>query len=139
MSVENVEIIRRYFEAPSPIAVADYWDAEGDYYPVRKFPESRPCHGREEIERFLVEYNAAWEYGHVIKDVKPVGDDRVVVHAHIEAKGRASGMVLGGDIYYCYWLRHGLVIRQEDHLTAKGALHALGLNGETFEAAGLSD
>jgi hypothetical protein len=46
-------------------------------------------------------------------------------------------VALGGDIYHCVWLRHGRFIRVEDHLTAKGALDALGLSGETLAAAGL--
>jgi hypothetical protein len=57
----------------------------------------------------------------------------------MRAEGRASGVALEGDAYHCFWLRHGRFIRAEDHLTAKGALHALGLSGETLEAAGLSE
>ena len=148
MSQENVEIARRYWqgglEALPPEEtlgrVARFWESDGDYYPVRRFPEARPCHGHEEIAAFLTEFRAAWEgYGWVIKDVRAIGDDRVFVHARIEAKGRASGAKLEGDIYHCCWLRHGRFIRVEDHLTVKGALHALGFGGETLEAAGLSE
>jgi hypothetical protein len=66
-----------------------------------------------------------------------VGDDRVLVCATLHVKGRGSEMKLEGDIYHCIWLRHGLVLRQEDHLTLGGALHALGLKGDSLEAAGL--
>jgi hypothetical protein len=100
-----------------------------DYYPVRGFPEARPCHGREEITGFLTEFCAAWEgYGYVLKDLRAIGDDRVFVHGRIKAEGRASGAKLEGDIYHCCWLRHGRFIRVEDHLTEKEALHALGLS-----------
>jgi hypothetical protein len=85
--------------------MTEFWESDGDYYPVRKFPEARPCHGREEIAQFYTEYRATW--------------------------------ALEGELYHCFWLRHGRFIRVEDHLTAKGALHALGLSGETLEAAGL--
>jgi hypothetical protein len=147
MSQENVEIVRRYFEEvpggpaePLSAWIAGFWDPDGDYYPPRKFPESRPCHGREEIARFLTEYRAAWEgLRLVVKDARAIGDDRVLVHAQASAKGRASGVALEGDIYYSFWLRHGRFIRREDHLTAKGALQALGLSGETLEAAGLRE
>ena len=57
----------------------------------------------------------------------------------IQAEGRASGVALEGDAYHCFWLRHGRFIPVEDHMTANGALHALGLSGETLEAAGLSE
>ena len=61
------------------------------------------------------------------------------LHGRIEAEGRASGAKLEGDIFQCFWLRHDRFIRGEDHLTEKGALHALGLTGETLEAAGLEE
>jgi hypothetical protein len=143
MSEENVEIVRRYFEsAPNPEGADRFWEVDGDYYPVRKFPEARPLHGREEIVRFLAEFTTAWAtggYRNVIKNAYGVSDDRVLVHAHLSAQGRSSGMALEGDLYYCLWLRNGRFFRQEDHLTAKGALRALGLKGETLKAAGLSE
>ena len=48
-------------------------------------------------------------------------------------------MKLEGDVFQCYWLRHGRFFRIEDHLTLSGALYALGLEGEALEAAGLSE
>ena len=77
MSQENVEIVRRYLEEPPPEDVpleqvlawiAGFWESNGDYYPVRKFPEARPCHGREEIAHFFVEYRAAWHFRYVAED-----------------------------------------------------------------------
>ena len=148
MSQENVEIVRRYLKEPPPEGlpleevvawIAGFWESDGDYYPVRKFPEARPCHGHEELARFLNEYRAAWDYRYVVEDARAITDDRVLVHARISAQGNVSGVALEGDIYHCFWLRHGRFIRVEDHLTAKGALHALGLTGETLEAAGLPE
>ena len=148
MSQENVEIVRRYLEELPPEGVpleqnlawiTGFWDSDGDYYPVRKFPEARPCHGLEEIARFFTEYRAAWHYRFVVADARAIADDRVLVRGRISAEGTASGVALEGDLYHCFWLRHGRFIRVEDHLTAKGALHALGLSGETLEAAGLSE
>jgi len=114
---------------------------DGDYYPARGFPEARPCHGREEIVAFTTEWrDAAWTgIRWVAKDIRGIGDDRVFVHGRIEAEGRASGAQLEGDTYHCFWLRHGRFVRAEDHLTAKGAVHALGFSGETLEAAGLPE
>jgi hypothetical protein len=156
MSQENVEIVRSYFEGTGgPLEgesrwtvaeehfsalVARFWEADGDWYPVRKFPEVRPCHGREEIVALLAEIRAAWDaYRYVVKDARAIGDDRVLVQGRMLTQGRASGVALEGDLYHCCWLRHGRFIRVEDHLTAKGALYALGLSGETLEAAGLSE
>ena len=143
MSPENKATVRRMLEALSarpeeaPAIVADFWDADGDYYPVRKFPEARPCHGPEDISRFLTDYVEAWSYRYAIKELIEVSDDRVLVCATLHAEGRGSEIKLEGDIYHCIWLRHGRFFRQEDHLTVRGALHALGLDGGTLEAAGL--
>jgi SnoaL-like domain len=148
MSQENVEIVRRYLEELPPEGlpleqnlawVTGFWESDGDYYPVRKFPEARPCHGREEMARFFTEYRATWHYRFVVEDARAIADDRVLVRGRISAEGTASGVALEGDLYHCFWLRHGRFIRVEDHLTAKGALHALGLKGETLEAAGLPE
>ena len=147
MSEENLEIVRRYLgglEDASleqiPAWVARFWESDGDYYPVRGFPEARPCHGREEIGAFLAEYRAAWDaYRYEIKDVRAIADDRVLVLGHVSAEGRASRMPVEGDLNHSCWLRHGRFIRVEDHLTLRGALHALGLGGESLEAAGLSE
>ena len=146
VSVENVEIARRWLETLSAAAekagtsAADFWDADADYYPVRKFPEARPCHGPDEVMQFLAGYVEAWSgYDYAFQDLIEVGDDRVLVCATLRAEGRGSGMKLEGDLYHCLWLRHGRFIRVEDHLTLRGALHALGFHGETLEAAGLRD
>jgi hypothetical protein len=147
MSGENVEIARRYMKEPPngppeelPKWIARFWEPDGDYYPVRGFPEARPRHGREEIVGFFTEYLTAWgDYRYAVEDAIAVGDDRVLVHGRISARGRASGVALDGEIYHCFWLRHGRFIRAEDHLTARGALHALGLSGETVDAAGLRE
>ena len=92
----------------------------------------------------MAEYGAAWKsYEFVVKDVRPVGDDRVFLHGYIRAEGRESGLALEGDLYQCFWLRHGRLFRQEDHLTKRGALRALGLDDdhpdEALAAAGPSE
>jgi hypothetical protein len=149
MSQENVEVVQRFVEAygPSDLApsdwgrfVSDFYEPDADYYPVRKFPEARPCHGIEEIARFLAAYRDAWDrYEFVVKKLIPVSDDRVFVHITIRAEGRESGVKLDGDLYQCVWLRHGRFFRWEDHLTLKGAMHAFGRSGEALEAAGLGE
>jgi SnoaL-like domain len=149
MSQENVEIAWRYMEGSArgkrgvkaiEALVDEFWEADGDYYPIRGFPEARPCHGREEIVRFFTAVLSAWEdYRYVVTDARAIGDDRVLVQGHMWTQGRASGVALEGDTYHCFWVRHERFIRGEDHLTLKGALHALGLSGETLEAAGLQE
>jgi len=145
MSRENVEFVRHWLTALSTSSeealatVAELWDPDADYYPVRKFPEAQPCHGLEELSHFVTRYLDAYSRSEwTIQDVIEVGDDRVLVCANLRAEGRGSGVRLEGDLYQCFWLRHGRFFRVEDHLTESGALHALGLEGETLEAVGLT-
>src|SRR5919199_2574945 len=102
MSRENVEVVLRLMDTWRDRAserIADLWEPDGDYYPVRKFPESRPCHGPEEVQRFMAEYENAWEsYEFVVRDARAVGDDRVFLHGYIRAEGRESGVTLEGDL-----------------------------------------
>ena len=144
MAEGNVEVVRRWFqalsEAPEDVPLSEYWDADADFYPARKFPEAEPCHGLEEISQFLLRVLKAWSrLEWAIEEIFEVGDDRVLVRASMHAEGRGSGMELEGDVYRCIWLRHGRFFRMEDHLTPSGALHALGLHGETLAGAGLRE
>ena len=145
MSQENVEIVRRWFVplsgSPEELAgaVSELWDATSDYYPVPKFPEARPCHGPDEVAQFLVQFGEAFaRMDWTIRWLVAAGDDRVLACANLWAEGRESGMELNGDVYHCFWLRHGRFFRVEDHLTLIGALRALGFDGDSLESVGLS-
>lgn len=146
MSQENVEVVRRWHAlmSRSPTealaAIAEFWDAEIDYYPIRSFPEAQPCHGLEELRQYTAGYLEAYSRTEwAIEELIQVGDDRVLTRINLRAEGRGSEMKLDGDFYTCIWLRHGRFLRVEDHLTLRGALHALGLQGESLEAVGLSE
>jgi SnoaL-like domain len=143
MSQENVEVVRQIYEAMGESdfdRMLTYWDARGDYYPVQKFPEAQPCHGIEDIRRFFVEFGLGVDLVESrIDGLTPVGDDRVLVRLRLSYVGKTSGVKVSGELFHCFWLRHGRVFRQEDHLTLPGALRALGLEGETLEAVGLHE
>jgi hypothetical protein len=138
MSQENAEIVRDYLKGR--YRTADIWDPNGDYYPEAKFPESRPCHGHREIARFFRDFEQAWGTVEItVENSTPIGDDRVLARCIIAGEGRESGLSLESEIFYCFWLRHGRIFREEDHLTLPGALHALGLDGDSPEAVGLRE
>ena len=94
MLQENVEIVRRIYEEllyRKPDWVLDLWDPVGDYYPVAKFPESRPCHGVEEIASFRREFRQAWEQLDArIRSIAAVGDDRVLVRLALTGEGKRA-------------------------------------------------
>lgn len=149
MSGNNVEVVRRAMKAfrwgpegltPQQIhdLTDEFWDPDADYYPSRKFPESRPCHGRAEIMHFFSEYHRAWERIEVeALALVPVGEDRVLTHVILSGEGRGSGLELRANLYQSIWVRHGRILREEDHFTAEAALRAFGLDERGPEAAGL--
>jgi hypothetical protein len=134
MSERNLEAVRRWHAAISSgpaecnAAIEALCDPDVDFYPVRKFTESRPCHGRDQLAGFFQSFwegFAVTEFG--LEEVVPVGDDRVFSRGPLRAEGAGSGIAIEGDLYTCHWLRHGRFIRIENHLTLSGALHAVGL------------
>ena len=88
MSPDNVEIVRRslarWNQGAAAIAdvVGESWEPNADYYPVRKFPESQPRHGQDEITEWFTAFIDAWEFVEfVVKRIVAVGDDRVLAQA----------------------------------------------------------
>ena len=144
MSGDNLGVARRFNAAISAGeeealgAVSELCDPEVDYYPARKFPEARPCHGREEVGEFLSRlFDAYARVEWAISETLAIADDRALLSSVMRTEARGSGIRLDGDLYQCMWFRHGQIFRLEDHLTLSGALHALGLEGTSLEAAGL--
>src|SRR3954452_8163447 len=137
MSEANVETVRRWLErgyadlhGNLAEAIDEHWERDADYYPVRKFPDAAPRHGRDEIAAFMRSFTDGWDtLAFVVVEITGVSDDRVLVHANMKTEGRGTHLGLEGDIYFCAWLRHGRFYRWEDHLTEAGALHALGIEG----------
>ena len=86
MSAENLEAVRRWQAAAASAsldealaAVPELWDPDVDYYPVRKFPESRPCHGIEQLTEFATQWSNPFSLSEwTVRELIAVGDDRVL-------------------------------------------------------------
>lgn len=130
-AARNLETVRRYlpgrYDEPWFEVLPELFDPRCDHYPPLGSPEPDPRHGIKEISAYLREWRSAWEDLRTEVDVTAPDDVRVLARLHISAKGYSSGMDLEQDTFHCFWLRHGRIIRIEDHLTERGARHALGL------------
>jgi ketosteroid isomerase-like protein len=131
----SVEIVRAFFEAwntRNTDAVVELVDVDVDYFPTRKLPEARPCHGPDEVLDFMARYLDAYSrHEWAVQEIIEVGDDRVLARVNLRVEGRVGGVKLEGDLYHCFWLRDGRFCRVEDHMTLNGALRALGIPGKT--------
>ena len=144
MSEENVKTVRQWtgqfgrVETPegARTLVAECWDADADYYPVRKFPDAQPRHGLAEIAAFYMDYAETWgSYELTVLKLVPVDDVRVFLQTSFQARGRDAEAPVEGELYHSLWLRNGRILRCEDHLTEGGALRALGLRAASAAGA----
>jgi hypothetical protein len=138
VSEQNVETVRRWIDevarATTPEAVtavvSELWDPDADYYPVRKFPDRQPRHGLEQIAAFMGTWRDAWgAFEFTVREIVPIDDVRVFVRTSVKARGHETQAPVDGDLYFSIWMRHGRLLRVEDHLTAAGAHRALGWDG----------
>ena len=141
---ENAALVRRITESwPETSAEVDewireIWEPDGDFYPVKKWPESRPCHGHDEIARFMTEMSEAWDtWAMDVEAVAAVDEIRVVARVNLRAQGLESGAVLEGDLFQCLWIRNGRYLRAEDHLTIEGLRNGIGDDSEAARALAL--
>ena len=134
MSQENVEIVRRGFEAfnrggadsrASEAMLAPYivWEVAigvSDFDGVYR--------GRDEVRRFWRTFMAELEDMHI--EVEKLVDcgERVFCVAHPVGRGRHSGaLAAGGTLYSVFTLRDGLVVRYQLFADRDQALEAAGL------------
>ena len=134
MSQANVEIVRRTIDAYNTGDRDASFDfiAEGvEVYPdVSRFVEAKPLRGRDQFRRFLADLDQGWEGGGtgLIKEVFPVGDDRVVARAEWGGKGRASGIDLRSSLSSIYTIDDGEIVKIEYFFDHAEALKAAGLS-----------
>jgi hypothetical protein len=64
-----------------------------------------------------------WRYE--LREIQDL-DQQLLVHGHMVARGRSSGLEIGGDSYELVDLRDGLIATIEHHGTRAGALRAAG-------------
>jgi ketosteroid isomerase-like protein len=97
MSQENVEIVRRAYEALSRAgldAFLEYVHPDAEYDITAAIgPYAGMYYGRAAIRNFLADYFETWEYVRMEpEDFIDVGDDHVVVLLRIHLRGKGSGV-----------------------------------------------
>jgi ketosteroid isomerase-like protein len=141
MSQENVEIVRaayRAYIAGDREAYLDFFAEDVEARPdASRFTEAKPFRGREEFRRFLAESDEDWEGGASsgeIREVFPVGDDRVVTLADWGGRGRASGIDLRSSLTSISTIRDGRIVKIEWFFDHAEALEAVGLSEQDAHA-----
>jgi ketosteroid isomerase-like protein len=136
MSQENVEIVRRIFEAAASGDSADVfalydpaveWDASRAPMP-RLIGGGDVFHGHDGLRRFFKERNAIW--GEIEDEPKELIDagDHVVSADTERGRGRSSGVEVEMTQYAVWTIRSGKVVRVVWFPTRAEALEAAGLS-----------
>jgi ketosteroid isomerase-like protein len=132
MSKENVEIVRRIFEAWSSgdWSIGNvYLDEHAVCVVSSDFPAFGAYYGIDGIRSYWRDFVAQWErLTFEAKGLQAVGDT-VLAEALQHAKGRVSG--IEGDISYfiLFTFRGGKIVRMESVMSRDEALTAVGLSG----------
>jgi ketosteroid isomerase-like protein len=131
MSQENVEIVRRSYEA----FLRSEWDQAAQlldpdvelHGTVGGLSEGSVARGLQQIRQvFQQEDSEAWDESRLEPERFIDGGDRVVVLQHEFRRGRGSGVELETDTAVVFEVRDGRVIRIQGYMDRASALEAAG-------------
>jgi hypothetical protein len=131
MSQENVEVVRRVYEAAArrdSVAVLALYDREVELDASRWLPDRREDYrGHEGVRKFFREWHDAW--GSVEYDFDRLIDagEHVVSVVTRHARGRASGAGVEWPLALVWTLREGKVVRVVWFTSVEEALEEVGL------------
>jgi ketosteroid isomerase-like protein len=132
MSQENVEVVRRGFQAFADRgfdAMAEFWDpdivwraAEGAIDDVGEM------HGQVAVRRYMEDWIDTFDdYSVVVEELRDVGDDRVLSIQRVKGRAKLSGAETVLRYAVVSTVRDGKVVRVREYLSVEDALKAVGL------------
>jgi ketosteroid isomerase-like protein len=136
MSEENVELVRRLFEAAShgdTESVLSFYDPDVELDSTQaalgRLVGGEVYHGHKGVRRFYRAYDEAWDHlDHDIQELIDAGD-HVVSVVNIRARGRVSGAEVELPMSGVWTIQDGRIVR----------VVYLQSRGEALAAAGLSE
>jgi ketosteroid isomerase-like protein len=95
MSQDNVELVRRAFEAvnrPDADAWAAVVGSDFEFRSIFTGLEGRVYRGPQGAQPYFADLAEAWEHFQIeLEDLRDLGDGRVLTRQRVRARGRASG------------------------------------------------
>ncbi len=132
MSRENVEIVRRAFEAfarEGPAAVVDFWDPEIELWlPSGMVQAGGTYRGHAAGLEWMTEWAEAWDDIDYKPEEFTEAGDSVLVSVLYDGRGKGSGVRVEGRFWYLITLRNGKTVRWELYPERTQALEAAGLS-----------
>jgi ketosteroid isomerase-like protein len=132
MSQENVEIVRRAYEAfaePDMEAVMTLVDPEAEIDVTRTHLDGRVFHGHEGLAELLGSWVEVWdEFSAELVEVLDAGNDTVIAVVRESGSPPGTRSRVEHQRGVVYTVREGLVKRYEEHPDKASALEAVGLS-----------
>jgi ketosteroid isomerase-like protein len=132
MSQENVELIRRSFDAFNRgdlDAILDDLAPEYEFHPSGRFKDTqRVYRGREGFIDFWRAFRAAWEEITISTERIEDRGDRVLTLGHFHGKGSGSGVEVEGEAAWVHTIKDGEVVHLRSFTSWKEALEAAELS-----------
>ena len=132
MSRENVEVVRRAYEAFNRVgldALLEYFHPELEYDVTAAIgPFAGMYYGRAAVRSFLAGYLESWEYVRMEpEDFIEVGENHVVVPLRLHMRGKGSGVEVSAETLNAWTMRDGKAARMAVYNDKDEALEAVGL------------
>jgi uncharacterized protein len=126
MSQENVEAVRRCFEA---YRRGDYVGASAFLAPnvVWEVGQELPAHGPASVRRMWKRWDSEWEELETVLEEFIDAGDHVVVAVRYRGRGRVSGVEVNDRLFEVHTFRDGQCVRKIDFRERSEALEAAGL------------
>jgi ketosteroid isomerase-like protein len=131
MSRENVEIVRRGYEAYARGDVAAMLaDVDPEMITYREEPDGATFKGREGFLEAIAEWVEDFdEFVATPEELIDANERQVVVRVHQTATGAQSGAPIEGDFWFVHTLSGSKVTRLDMFASRDRALEAAGLSG----------
>jgi ketosteroid isomerase-like protein len=135
MSQENVEIVRRMFDAfnegaLNPEDVLEYFTDDIDYRAVEGAPDDHgPVRGKEALRAYAQDWLDTFDNLRPEPvDLIDAGDDKVIAVIRISGRAKLSGVETDLTYAALYTFRAGKIARGREYWTRAEALEAAGLS-----------
>jgi ketosteroid isomerase-like protein len=129
MSQENVEIVRKLYEARGS-EFYELLDPHVVWINYASAPEIKPFIGHEGVREWAKGFRATFgDYEIHATEIIDAGGDQVVAVGRVTGAGTASGVPVEREVTSVYTLLNGRIVRGQ----------GFGTRGEALEAAGLQE
>ena len=136
MSQENVELVRRAFQAfadEGVHAMAAFWDPDIRWRAAEgAIDDVGEMHGRVAVRRYIEDWLDLFEnFSITVVDARAVGDDRVLSIQRATARAKLSGTEAELRYAAVITVGDGKILRVQEYLRVEDALAAVGLGDAT--------